>query len=117
MSAGRCKVKVSGEMGHWRGFLCHDPVVIHSALTVLGFLACNGMTFVSHPLYSPDVAPCDFLVFEIQVGMEGKQLMQEQVQAALEDSWTENISKCVNSDTVAELTLLSYKDTTLKGIA
>jgi len=43
--------------------------------------------------------------------------MQEQVQATLEDSWTEGISRCFNSGTIAELTASSYKDTTLKGNA
>lgn len=43
-------------------------------------------------------------------------IMQEQVQGTL-DSWTEDISKCFNSGTIAELTASSYKGTTLKGIA
>jgi len=44
-------------------------------------------------------------------------IVQEQVQGTLEDSWTEDISKCFNSGAIAELTASSYKDTTLKGIA
>lgn len=123
MSTGRCKVKVPWKMVHWKCFLYHDPVSTHSALAVQEFQACNGMTVVSHPLYSPDLAPCDFFLFvKLKVVQKGRNsydisIMQEQVQTTLEDSWTEDISKWFNSGTIAELTLSSYKYTALKGMA
>jgi len=35
----------------------------HSALIVREFLARNFITVLEHPPYSPDLAPCDFLLF------------------------------------------------------
>jgi len=86
------------------------------------FQACNGMTVVLHSACSPVLAPYDvFLFLKLELAEKGRRshdisTMQEQVQATLEDSWTDDISKCFNSGTIAVLTASSYKDTTLKGI-
>jgi len=43
--------------------LHHDNVPAHAALLTRRFLTDNNMTVVPHPLYSPDLAPCDFFLF------------------------------------------------------
>jgi hypothetical protein len=35
----------------------------HTALSVREFLASKQITVLEHPLYSPDVAPSDFILF------------------------------------------------------
>lgn len=44
--------------------LHHDNAPAHSCLAVKQFLACNGTTVLEHPPYSPDLAPCDFFMFD-----------------------------------------------------
>jgi hypothetical protein len=44
--------------GSW--FLLHDNAPSHSALVVKPFLAKHGAVEISHPRYSPDLAPADF---------------------------------------------------------
>jgi len=48
-------------LGDW--FLRHDNAPAHTALSVTRYLACLGWTFVPHPSYSPDLAPCDIFLF------------------------------------------------------
>ena len=43
--------------------LYHDNTSAHTAATTLDFLAENGVKLVSHPPYSPDLAPCDWSLF------------------------------------------------------
>jgi hypothetical protein len=91
------------------------------------FQACNGMIVVSHSTYSPVLAPNDvFLFLKLKLAQKGRRshdmlaqkgrrshdisIMQEQVQATLEDSVTDIISKCFNSGTFAELTASNYKE-------
>jgi hypothetical protein len=51
------------------------------------FQACNGLTVVSHSTYSPVLAPCDvFLFLKLKLAQWEGDLMQQQVQATLEDS-------------------------------
>jgi hypothetical protein len=47
--------------GGW--FLLHDNAPSHSALVVTIFLAKHGVVAISHPPYSPDLAPADFFSF------------------------------------------------------
>ena len=64
----------------------------HSALSMQEFQACNGMTVVSHFTYSPVLAPYNvFLSLKLKLAQKGRRshvisIMQEQVQAKLEDS-------------------------------
>ena len=44
--------------GDW--LLHHDNAPAHTSLVVKEFLTKNNMTTVPHPVYSPDLAPCDF---------------------------------------------------------
>ena len=46
-----------------RWILHHDNSHTNSALIVHEFLACNSITVLEHPPYSPDLAPCDFFLF------------------------------------------------------
>ena len=43
--------------------LCHDNAPAHTAAATRQFLANEGVQLMSHPLYSPDLAPCDFFLF------------------------------------------------------
>ena len=43
--------------------LHHDNALAHTAVKALDFLAENCVQLVSHPPYSPDLAPCDFFLF------------------------------------------------------
>jgi hypothetical protein len=43
--------------------LHHDNAPAHDALSVRQFLAKKSITKMDHPLYSPDLASCDFWPF------------------------------------------------------
>jgi hypothetical protein len=46
------------------GWILHqDNAPSHTALIVCEFLACNLITVMDHPPYSPNLAPCDFFFF------------------------------------------------------
>ncbi|KAL4119443.1 hypothetical protein QTP88_012252 [Uroleucon formosanum] len=58
------------ESGSWK---LHDNAPAHSAHVVWQFLAKHGIPVVSQPLYSPDLAPCDFFLFQkIKMALKGK---------------------------------------------
>jgi len=44
--------------------LHHDDAPAHAALSVAQFLTSKCITMMSQPLYSPDLAPCDFFLFQ-----------------------------------------------------
>jgi histone-lysine N-methyltransferase SETMAR len=43
--------------------LQQDNAPAHNALSVKQFLANKNITVLEHPLYSPDITPCDFYLF------------------------------------------------------
>ena len=43
--------------------LHHDNAPAHTAAATREFLASEGVQLMSHPPYSPDLAPCDFFLF------------------------------------------------------
>jgi len=43
--------------------LHHDKVPAHTALSIREFVAKKNIPVISHPPYSPDLAPCDFYLF------------------------------------------------------
>jgi hypothetical protein len=43
--------------------LHHDNAPSHTSVLTQQFLAKNKMAVILHPLYSPDLAPCDFFLF------------------------------------------------------
>ncbi|GBN27336.1 hypothetical protein AVEN_21559-1 [Araneus ventricosus] len=49
------------QSGQWK--LLHDNACPHTAIRVRHFLARRKVTVLEHPLYSPDLAPADFLLF------------------------------------------------------
>ncbi|KAI6652366.1 Histone-lysine N-methyltransferase SETMAR-like [Oopsacas minuta] len=57
LSSRRPKTGVRGLLLH------HDNASAHTAAKTLDFLAENSVQLVSHPPYSPDLAPCDFFLF------------------------------------------------------
>ena len=59
ISHGSCH-KILTEDNTW--LLHHDNAPAHTALLTRRFLTNNNMTVVPHPPYSPDLAPCDFLI-------------------------------------------------------
>ncbi len=44
-------------------FLHHDNATPHTAIPTLALIGESGINMVSHPPYSPDLAPCDFAIF------------------------------------------------------
>lgn len=47
-----------------RGLLLHhDNASAHTAVRTTEFIASEGVQLLSHPPYSPDLAPCDFFLF------------------------------------------------------
>jgi hypothetical protein len=43
-------------------YLLHDNTPVHSSGVISEFLAKRGILVVSHPTYSPDLAPADFFI-------------------------------------------------------
>jgi len=43
--------------------LHHDNAPAHTLLVVREFLTKNNLTTIPHPVYSPQLAPCNFYVF------------------------------------------------------
>ena len=58
-----------------RGLLLHhDNASEHTAAVTLDFLVANDVQLVTHPPYSPDLAPCDWFLFpSVQRQLKGKQ--------------------------------------------
>jgi hypothetical protein len=57
--------------GSW--FLLHDNAPSHSALVVKSFLAKHSVVEISHPPYSPDLAPADFFFATVKTALKGRQ--------------------------------------------
>ncbi len=56
--------------GDW--FLLHDNAPAHTAILVAQFLAKRKVTAITHPPYSPDLAPADFFLFpKLKNAMKG----------------------------------------------
>ena len=47
--------------GQWH--FHQDNAPVHNSILVTDYLTKMGIKTVPHPLYSPDVAPCDFCLF------------------------------------------------------
>ena len=63
--------------------LLHDNASAHTAVVTLDFLVASNVQLVTHPPYSPDLAPCDWFLFP----SDKKQLKGKQFQNA-EDAQT-----------------------------
>ena len=56
-----------------RLLLHHDNASAHTAAATLDYLQENGVQLVTHPPYSPDLAPCDFFLFPaVKKELKGK---------------------------------------------
>jgi transposase len=56
--------------GSW--FLLHDNAPAHSSSVVSEFLAKRGIPMLSHPHYSPHLAPADYFLFsKLKIAMKG----------------------------------------------
>jgi histone-lysine N-methyltransferase SETMAR len=57
--------------GNWLLHLDNAPA--HTSHVVREFLTKNNVTTVTHPAYSPDLAPCDFYVFpKMKLRLKGR---------------------------------------------
>jgi histone-lysine N-methyltransferase SETMAR len=71
-----------------RGILLHhDNAPAHTAAQTLDFLHDEGVQLVTHPLYSPDLAPSDFYLFpELKKHLRGKRYSSaEEAVSAMND--------------------------------
>ena len=50
-----------GLKGEW--FLHWDNTPVHTAMVILEFLAKKSIKLLSHPPYSPDLTPADYILF------------------------------------------------------
>ena len=58
--------------GDWQ-LLHHDNMPAHASHLVQSFLVKHQITQVTQPPYSPDLAPCDFLLFpNVKLPLKGK---------------------------------------------
>ena len=65
--------------------LHHDNAPAHAALLIRPFLTDNNMTVVSHPPYSPDLAPSDLLFPKLKMKRKGRRFQTvEEIQAELQ---------------------------------
>jgi histone-lysine N-methyltransferase SETMAR len=65
---------------HW------DNAPVHTATSVVDFLAAKGVKMIPHPPYSPDLAPGDFFLFpRVKSELAGQTLTQE----SFKNSWEE----------------------------
>ena len=95
--------------------LHHDNASAHSAAVTLDFLASSNVQLVTHPPYSPDLAPCDWFLFpSAKMQLKGKKFQNaEDARALFEgvildipqsvwsgviDSWFERMIKCVQAE-------------------
>ena len=87
---------------------------MYTAAVTLDFLAANDVPLVTHPPYSPDLAPCDWFLFpSIKGQLKGKQFQNaEDARAFFKgvildipksawsgviDSWLERMVKCAQA--------------------
>ncbi len=51
------------EEGYRHLFLHHDNAPSHTAIPTLALIGESNLDMLSHPPYSPDLAPCDYFIF------------------------------------------------------
>ena len=95
-------------------FLHHNNVPSHTSFTVREFLAQHNITMLPHPLYSPDLVPCDFFLFpKLKTHLKGHHFgTVENVQAAATralnnissedflhcyEEWQQHWNRCIRS--------------------
>lgn len=100
--------------GHHGILLHHDNAPAHTAAKTLDFLHEQGVQLVTHPAYSPDLAPCDFYLFpEMKKQLRGKRFSSpEEAVAAMNtilrdvpkesfrmcfDKWFSRMQSCIGA--------------------
>jgi hypothetical protein len=83
--AARRKQPHKWSSGTW--LLHHDNAPCHAALSVREFLAKHSIPVVSHLPYSPDLAPCDFLLFPRLKSTEKGKRFQDVMEIQLNTTW------------------------------
>jgi hypothetical protein len=95
--------------------LHHDNALAHTSLVVRQFLASMKTTFIPHPRYSLDLAPCDFFLFpKMKLKIKGQRSdSTEEIQTKLQDvtktltrndfqqcfrSWKSCWDHCINAE-------------------
>ena len=102
-----------------RGLLFHhDNAIAYTAAVTLDLLAASDVQLVTHPPYSPDLAPCDWFLFpSVKRQLKGRQFENaEDARAFFEDvvldipqsTWSgvigsgfERMAKCVQAEGVS----------------
>ena len=80
--------------------LHHDNAPAHAALSVRQFLATKQVTILDYPPYSPDLAPCDYLLFPKLKGtikgtrFEGVEDIKSNVTSLLKRITKEDFAEC-----------------------
>ena len=95
--------------------LHHDNAIAHTSLLVRKFLAKHNTLMMPQPPYSPDLAPCDFLLFpKLKRNMKGRRYATiDEIKAASKEElnkitkndflkcfedWKKRLHKCIISD-------------------
>jgi len=93
--------------------ILHDNAKPHIAKEVKKYLESEGIEIIRHPPYSPDLAPCDFWLFDLikkqLVDAQDAQSLKRQITAILESipkeeylktfqKWIERMQLCINND-------------------
>ncbi|PNF18540.1 hypothetical protein B7P43_G08515 [Cryptotermes secundus] len=95
-------------------WVLHDNARLHTAYIVQEFLAKNKMAVVPHPLYSPDLAPCNFFLFpKMKIKLKGRRFdTVEEIQAEMQtvlntltkkdfqdafEKWQKRCDRCMRS--------------------
>jgi len=80
--------------------LHHDNAPAHAAFSVTQFLTSKGITVMPQPPYPPDLAPCDFLLFQkAKSAMKGRHFestedIQRSITQALNDIPQATFQEC-----------------------
>ena len=94
--------------------LHHDNAPCHTAISVTEFLAKKGIPVVPQPPYSPDLSPCDFILFpKLKFHLKGRNFgtvenigkaVTDQLKAIqvsehqrCYDDWEQRLRRCVAS--------------------
>jgi len=94
--------------------LLHDNAPCHTAISVIEFLAKKGIPVVPQPPYSPDLSPCDFVLFpKLKFHLKGHHFWTvENIEKAVTDQlkaipasdyqrcyeeWEQRLRRCVAS--------------------
>ena len=93
--------------------ILHDNARPHVKQTVKTYLESEGIAIIRHPPYSPDLAPCDFWLFDLikkqLVDAPDPQSLKRQITAILENipkeeylktfkKWLERMQLCINNE-------------------